>query len=124
MKGRIYYFSKDDLSVYHSLEMAEKRIREVSEGDLPTDMWQVHIYLDSSALPFSSNSISDLYIYFRPIKSPTALITINSLERLNNKQKIKPAINITYLAHYIICHRKFRFQNRNCTEFAMIWASP
>ena len=38
MKDRICYFSKDDLSVGHYLEMAEKRIQEVAEGDVPTDL--------------------------------------------------------------------------------------
>lgn len=38
MKDRVCYFSKDDLSVGHYLEMAEKRILEVTEGDVPTDL--------------------------------------------------------------------------------------
>ena len=38
MKDRVCYFSKDDLSVGHYLEMAEKRIQEVAEGDVPTDL--------------------------------------------------------------------------------------
>ena len=47
MKDRVCYFSKDDLSVGHYLEMAEKRIQEVAEGDVPTDLegvielWQI-----------------------------------------------------------------------------------
>ena len=38
MRDRVCYFSKDDLSVGHYLEMAEKRIQEVAEGDVPTDL--------------------------------------------------------------------------------------
>lgn len=38
MQDRVCYFSKDDLSVGHYLEMAEKRIQEVAEGDVPTDL--------------------------------------------------------------------------------------
>jgi hypothetical protein len=38
MKDRVCYFSKDDLSVGHYLEMAEKRIQEVSEGSVPTEL--------------------------------------------------------------------------------------
>lgn len=38
MQDRVCYFSKDDLSLGHYLEMAEKRIQEVSKGDMPTDI--------------------------------------------------------------------------------------
>lgn len=38
MKDLVCYYSKDDLSVGHYLEMAEKRIQEVAEGDVPTDL--------------------------------------------------------------------------------------
>ena len=38
MQDRICYLSKDDLFVGHSLEMAEKRIQEVSEEGVPTDL--------------------------------------------------------------------------------------
>ena len=38
MQDRVCYLSKDDLSVGHYLEMAEKRIQEVAEGDVPTDL--------------------------------------------------------------------------------------
>jgi len=38
MQDRVCYFSKDDLSVGHYLEMAEKRIQEVSKGGMPTDL--------------------------------------------------------------------------------------
>ena len=38
MQDRVCYFSKDDLSVGHYLEMAEKRIQEVADGDMPTDL--------------------------------------------------------------------------------------
>lgn len=38
MRDRVCYFSKDDLSVGHYLEMAEKRIQEVAEGNVPTDL--------------------------------------------------------------------------------------
>lgn len=38
MQDRVCYFSKDDLSVGHYLEMAEKRIQEVAEGNVPTDL--------------------------------------------------------------------------------------
>ena len=38
MQDRVCYFSKDDLSLGHYLEMAEKRIQEVAEGDVPTDL--------------------------------------------------------------------------------------
>ena len=38
MQDRVCYFSKDDLSLGHYLEMAEKRIQEVSKGDVPADL--------------------------------------------------------------------------------------
>ena len=38
MQDRVCYFSRDDLSLGHYLEMAEKRIQEVSKGDIPTDI--------------------------------------------------------------------------------------
>lgn len=38
MQDRVCCFSKDDLFVGHSLEMAEKRILEVSEEGVPTDL--------------------------------------------------------------------------------------
>ena len=38
MKDRVCYFSRDDLSLGHYLEMAEKRIQEVSNGEMPTDL--------------------------------------------------------------------------------------
>ena len=38
MQDRVCYFSKDDLSLGHYLGMAEKRIQEVSKGDMPTDI--------------------------------------------------------------------------------------
>ena len=38
MRDRICYFSKTDLSVGYYLEIAEKRIQEVSEGNVPTDL--------------------------------------------------------------------------------------
>ena len=38
MQDRVCYFSKNDLSVGHYLEMAEKRIQEVSKGDVPSDL--------------------------------------------------------------------------------------
>ncbi len=38
MQNRVCFFSKDDLFVGHSLEMAEKRIQEVSEKGVPTDL--------------------------------------------------------------------------------------
>lgn len=38
MKDYVCYFSKYDLSVGHYLEMAEKRIQEVSKGNMPTDL--------------------------------------------------------------------------------------
>ena len=38
MQDRVCCFSKDDLFVGHSLEMAEKRIQEVSEEGVPTDL--------------------------------------------------------------------------------------
>ena len=41
MQDRVCYFSKDDLSVGHYLEMAEKRIQEVAEGNVPTDLESV-----------------------------------------------------------------------------------
>ena len=38
MQDRVCYFSKNDLVVGHSLEMAEKRIQDVSEEGVPTDL--------------------------------------------------------------------------------------
>ena len=38
MQDRVCYLSKDDLSVGYYLEMAEKRIQEMSEGGMPTDL--------------------------------------------------------------------------------------
>lgn len=38
MQDRVCYFSKYDLSVGHNLEIAEKRIKKVSKGDIPSDM--------------------------------------------------------------------------------------
>lgn len=38
MQDRVCYFSKNDLSLGYYLEMAEKRIQEVSKGDMPTDI--------------------------------------------------------------------------------------
>ena len=38
MQDRVCYFSKNDLSVGHYLDMAEKRIQEVSEGSVPTEL--------------------------------------------------------------------------------------
>ena len=38
MQERVCYFSKNDLSVGHYLEIAEKRIQEVAKGDVPTDL--------------------------------------------------------------------------------------
>lgn len=38
MQDRVCYFSKDDLFVGHYLEMAEKRIQEVSKEGVPTDL--------------------------------------------------------------------------------------
>lgn len=38
MQDRVYYYSKIDLSVGHYLKMAEKRIQEVTNGDVPTDL--------------------------------------------------------------------------------------
>lgn len=38
MQDRVCFFSKYDMSVGHYLEMAEKRIQEVSEGSMPTDL--------------------------------------------------------------------------------------
>lgn len=38
MQDRVCYFSKDDLSVGHYLELAEKRIQKVSEEGMPTDL--------------------------------------------------------------------------------------
>ena len=38
MQDRVCFFSKYDMSVGHYLEMAEKRILEVSEGSMPTDL--------------------------------------------------------------------------------------
>ncbi len=37
MQNRVCYFSKNDLSVGHYLEMAEKRIQEVAKSDVPTN---------------------------------------------------------------------------------------
>lgn len=38
MLDRVCYFSKHDLSLAHYLEMAERRIHEVAEGDVPSDL--------------------------------------------------------------------------------------
>ena len=38
MQDRVCYLSKDDLFVGHYIEMAGKRIQEVSEGGVPTDL--------------------------------------------------------------------------------------
>ena len=38
MLDRVCYFSKHDLSLAHYLEMAERRIHEVAEGDIPSDL--------------------------------------------------------------------------------------
>jgi len=38
MKDRVCYFSNDDLSLGYYLELAEKRILEISEGEVPTDL--------------------------------------------------------------------------------------
>ena len=52
MQDRVCYFSKDDLSVGHYLEMAEKRIQEVAEGDVPTnldgiiELWHIKRMID------------------------------------------------------------------------------
>ena len=37
MQDRVCFFSKYDLSIGHYLEMAETRIKEVSEGNVPND---------------------------------------------------------------------------------------
>lgn len=41
MENYVQFFSKDDLSVGYNLSMAEKRIKEVSEGDQPTEIDRV-----------------------------------------------------------------------------------
>ena len=41
MDTYVQFFSKDDLSVGYNLSMAEKRIKEVSEGDQPTEIDRV-----------------------------------------------------------------------------------
>lgn len=38
MQDRVCYYSKNDLSIGYYLDMAEKRIQKVSEGDVPTDL--------------------------------------------------------------------------------------
>lgn len=38
MQDSVCYYSKEDLSVGHYLEMAERRIQKVSEGDVPSDL--------------------------------------------------------------------------------------
>ena len=38
MQERVCYYSKYDLSLGPNLEMAEKRIKKVSEGDVPSDL--------------------------------------------------------------------------------------
>ena len=38
MQDRVLFLSKDDLFVGHYVEMAEKRIHEVSKGCAPTDL--------------------------------------------------------------------------------------
>lgn len=52
MRDRVCYFSKYDFSVGHNLEIAEKRIRTVSEGAVPSDLtgiielWHVKRMMD------------------------------------------------------------------------------
>lgn len=52
MLDRVCFFSKNDLSVGYYLEIAEKRIREVSEGNVPTDLegiielWHIRRMID------------------------------------------------------------------------------
>lgn len=52
MQDRVCYFSKTDLLTGHYLEMAEKRIQEVSEGSAPTsledviELWQIRRMLE------------------------------------------------------------------------------
>lgn len=41
MDTHVQFFSKDDLSVGYNLSMAEKRIKEISEGDKPTEIDRV-----------------------------------------------------------------------------------
>lgn len=41
METHVQFFSKDDLSVGYNLIMAEKRIKEISEGDKPTEIDRV-----------------------------------------------------------------------------------
>lgn len=41
METHVQFFSKDDLSVGYNLSMAEKRIKEISEGDKPTEIDRV-----------------------------------------------------------------------------------
>ena len=38
MQDRVCYFSRDDMSLGYNLEMAEKRIQELSKGEMPTDI--------------------------------------------------------------------------------------
>ena len=53
MQDRVCFLSKDDLFVGHHLEMAEKRIREVSEKGAPTDLegvielWHIKCLLEN-----------------------------------------------------------------------------
>ena len=41
MENYVQFYSKDDLSIGYNLSMAEKRIKEVSEGDQPTEIDRV-----------------------------------------------------------------------------------
>ena len=41
MESHVHFFSKDDLSVGYNLSMAEKRIKEISEGNKPTEIDRV-----------------------------------------------------------------------------------
>lgn len=53
MQDRVIFLSKDDLFLGHYLEMAEKRIQEVSENGVPTDiegiieLWHIKRLMDS-----------------------------------------------------------------------------
>lgn len=41
MENHVHFFSKDDLSVGYNLSLAEKRIKEISEGNKPTEIDRV-----------------------------------------------------------------------------------
>lgn len=68
MLDRVCYFSKNDLSVGHHLDMAEKRIQKVAKGDVPTDiegiieLWHIKKMIDDDCrlLKWTDNEFNTL----------------------------------------------------------------